>query len=48
MYAQKWWNICWNGRDTVLPRDAMLAQYMPSSCVLPSACPSQTGTVPNG
>jgi len=29
-----------------LPRDAMLARYMLSSCVCPSVCPSQADTVP--
>ena len=31
----------------LLPRDAMLARYMLTSCVYPSVCPSQAGTVPN-
>ena len=35
-----------SGDGWFLLRDAMQAQYMLSSCVCPSVCPSQAGTVP--
>jgi len=31
--------------DEFLPRDAIILQFMPSSCVRPSVCPSQAGIV---
>jgi len=34
------------GLTLLLPRDAMLAGYMLSSCVRPSGCLSQAGNVP--